>query len=526
VAPVCNTTLSVARRETSPAKLTVVTGPGCNIGEPGRTGTAAAVDDMARALWGLGLLSIAPLILSAMLNSSGPDDLKPGEWYEIPNSKLRAVLPVPKPAGSYGAITGAWSGGAYDMKRDRLVVWGGGHGDYAGNELYAFDLGKMTWNRIWGPTPNEFVPTGPAVPDDVYLDGRIIGTVSQPSFTDSGLRPETVYTYRIAAFDAAGNVSGQSRSVVIKTPKAPGETVSAAAPRDTRQVTTPPIPADVRAKAGTSTTVDLAWTASTDVAGFKVFRDGSPASRHTYDGLEYLPNIDRFWAHGGSLWSGSGGFSSATWLFDFESSTWTRRADAPGGPRIVYSAYDPLTGHMLVQRGGTLYEYDTVRDTWTRRGGHRTSLGVTGVAALDPKRRKFVVIGDGKLYAYDLTTSQPWTPKLIETSGDTDIVTGADPRGKRQRPGLEYDPVSDSLVAWHGGADVYTLNLETLVWTKHSAAASNKVVPGVAPSQGTFGRFRYVPSRNLFIAVNDINQNVYLYRLRMNRSTPPQMPSR
>jgi hypothetical protein len=34
----------------------------------------------------------------------------------------------------------AWGGGAHDTKRDRLIVWGGGHGDYGGNELYAFDV--------------------------------------------------------------------------------------------------------------------------------------------------------------------------------------------------------------------------------------------------------------------------------------------------------------------------------------------------------------------------------------------------
>jgi len=71
-------------------------------------------------------------------------------WYTVPNSKLHGdpaeALESEFPdiwqgngRGSDGRF--AWSGGALDTKRDRLVIWGGGHADYYGNELYAFYLG-------------------------------------------------------------------------------------------------------------------------------------------------------------------------------------------------------------------------------------------------------------------------------------------------------------------------------------------------------------------------------------------------
>ena len=81
--------------------------------------------------------------------------LKPGQWYEIPNSSLKesGVIPNPSPPGNSGAqaVIGAWSSGAYDSKRKQLVIWGGGHEDYAGNEIYAFDFKDLQLEKTVGP---------------------------------------------------------------------------------------------------------------------------------------------------------------------------------------------------------------------------------------------------------------------------------------------------------------------------------------------------------------------------------------
>ena len=44
--------------------------------------------------------------------------------------------------------------GAADTKRNRLIVWGGGHGDYQGNEIYALNLAAMppTMTRLTDPS--------------------------------------------------------------------------------------------------------------------------------------------------------------------------------------------------------------------------------------------------------------------------------------------------------------------------------------------------------------------------------------
>lgn len=72
---------------------------------------------------------------------------------ELPNTKIRAVLPNPPQQGYAPYLVDAWNGGAVDTVRNRLLVWGGGHSDYWGNEMYALDLGTLSMKRIIDPSP-------------------------------------------------------------------------------------------------------------------------------------------------------------------------------------------------------------------------------------------------------------------------------------------------------------------------------------------------------------------------------------
>src|SRR5262245_14988133 len=44
-------------------------------------------------------------------------------------------------------IISAWSSMAWDSNRRQLIIWGGGHGDYAGNDVYRFDAATLSWQR-------------------------------------------------------------------------------------------------------------------------------------------------------------------------------------------------------------------------------------------------------------------------------------------------------------------------------------------------------------------------------------------
>ena len=79
-------------------------------------------------------------------------DINPGN-----NPALNPSYPSPAPwagASDYQSIISKWSGGAWDEANKRFHVFGGGHSDYAGNELPAIDLGVNTpsWSLLRPPT--------------------------------------------------------------------------------------------------------------------------------------------------------------------------------------------------------------------------------------------------------------------------------------------------------------------------------------------------------------------------------------
>ena len=128
-----------------------------------------------RALTLFMTISILALALSTLPSHSAGRSTSPspqqnpintlpaGHWYEVPNSRLQDVgFQWPRqwlPGTTYSryhfdldAVIRSWGGGAYDTKRERLIVWGGGHAGYDGNEIYVFDVNMLRWERLTDPS--------------------------------------------------------------------------------------------------------------------------------------------------------------------------------------------------------------------------------------------------------------------------------------------------------------------------------------------------------------------------------------
>lgn len=103
---------------------------------------------------------------------------------------------------------------------------------------------------------------------NIYRNGSStpINTSSTTSYDDLTVAGSTAYTYKVAAYDAAGNTSAQSGAVSVTTP----------APPDT---TPPTIPANLRSTFASSTKITLTWDVSTDAGsgmqGYRVYKNGS-----------------------------------------------------------------------------------------------------------------------------------------------------------------------------------------------------------------------------------------------------------
>ena len=312
---------------------------------------------------------------------------------ELPNTKIRSVLPNPPQQGYAPYLVEAWNGGTVDTSRSRLLVWGGGHSDYWGNEVYALDLPTMSIKRIVEPSP-----------------------------------------------------------------------------QTSNATCTPSLP------------------------------DNTPTSRHTYDGLAYVAHLDRFFATNGSLAPcGSGG--QDTWTYDFGSQKWQlHTTEAPTSLYGTMAVYDAVTKLVYVKDTENFYSYSVENNRYTKLNTSSQSVDYHLSATLDTKRRKFVMIGDG-VQVIDLATG---TMTRMNTTNAPSLVTS------QQSPGVAYDPVADRVVAWHGGTNVYALNMDTGAWTQ---AATNTGPTAAAPSQGTFGRFEYIPQYKVFALINSIDQNAWVFRL-------------
>lgn len=112
-----------------------------------------------RRAWIFSVIALFGLSHSMSVSATVVDDLAPNIWLEIPNSKLQAINPCPTdncawsgPNVQFAGIMSAWSGGTFDTIDNRLIVFGGGHQAYYGNDVYGFDLDTLQWEQIMAPS--------------------------------------------------------------------------------------------------------------------------------------------------------------------------------------------------------------------------------------------------------------------------------------------------------------------------------------------------------------------------------------
>jgi len=364
--------------------------------------------------WVAWLLAVLAIVVSADVTTRAwigarvpggwPDNDIPGDpgWHEIPDTKLAPNCPNPSPGGTTGcaAVISAWNGGIADTKRNRLILWGGGHGDYYGNEVYALDLVAKKMVRLTDPSPVDSVSTCP----EAYPDGR-------------------------------------------------------------------------------------------------------PSSRHTYNGLAYIADMDKMFAFGGSK-ANCGFMSASTWTLDLRNLQWQsvipRDRYAPTGAPGAVADYDPASGTIYLSDTAGFYRYDPSAQEYKRLATfHGVDYHLSGIAV--PERRLFLMMGGpGQLWEVDLGPRSKHTPN--DWSGR---AHGCEKLLKAAYPGLAYDPVQGVVVGWAGGDSVILFDPARMSCTEKSFPGG----PGTPQPNGTNGRFRYFPALGAFVLVNDWKQNAYSLRL-------------
>jgi chitodextrinase len=116
--------------------------------------------------------------------------------------------------------------------------------------LSATGVSSTQVNLTWTASTDNVGVTG----YNIYRNGALAGTSTTTTYSDTGLSPNTAYSYYVKARDAAGNVSAVSGTVAASTQASP----------DTQA---PSAPTNLRASATSASQVDLSWIASNDNVG-------------------------------------------------------------------------------------------------------------------------------------------------------------------------------------------------------------------------------------------------------------------
>lgn len=357
-----------------------------------------------------------------------------GGWQQLTNTTLQSVCPPNNFGGMAYAfysmcpyVINAWNGGAADTKRNRLIIWGGGHGDYSGNEVYSLNLNATSPSMTRLTDPSVFDPT--TCPD--------------------------------------------------------------------------------------------------------ANADGTPVSRHTYNGLVYIPTADRLFSFEGAK-APCGNSSAHTYTLDLSASPPVWKAMDPTGgytPPTAGSgsvfgatcAYDPNSDSVICNWGSNymFLRYTYQNNTWTKLTDYSTSIvPAPSTAVIDPVRKLMIFVGNTvgvpKVMAVDISSGSSFA--LQDWSS---AVTGCDALAKADFPGLAYDAALDRIVGWpNAGNTVYLFNPDTKTCTAQ-AFSTGPQDAGSTTTTGTFGRFQYFPSLGAFALVSAANSNAYLLRLATTTGTVP-----
>ena len=377
---------------------------------------------------------------------------------------------------------------AYDTLRHRMILYGGGHQHYWGNDVFSLELSLVNTSA---PTPM------------FHLD-HSADPITCPS---GGPATTTVLAGNgaICRFDSNGAL----------------------------------------------TTV-LGHPGCTYVAGCTPTQLTNPSSVHTYNTTLYIPGYDEMTVFGGATApQGNAGsnvwlLSMGSVLYNCAPTTTNQQGCDPtwtpvGNPVMnnelnnvngvgSTAAYDPNTQGVWTQNQSALEWFNPANNTLT--GETTIGMGYHSTAVLDPIEKYLILIGpqstsppEGILYINIACNNPPactgsnFTLNRPTTTGCSNLIGGSNVNP--QYMGAFWDPIGKRVAIYpNAGNTIWYLDPTT--WTCSSetyGAAQGTDYPQDTPlpsgDAGTFGHFGYDPVLDVAILCNDPHNNCWY--LRFNR---------
>lgn len=393
------------------------------------------------------------------------DGMAENTWAKVNINQFNDVWPAPslEPAGGFGspkAVLEAWSSMAWDSKRGKLIFWGGGHANYAGNEVYQWDATTLEWER--SSLSSQVVLTNSSSNRYETVDGPLNSPISSHTYDNQN------YLANVDRFVTIGGASWNR-----------GGTFSIENPDGSLSNTGP------------------------------YFWDPSKADADKVGGLDGS-GVDPA-TPGGEMWENRNNISSLVGN-DRNFHNGTTAATEENGKDVVYIENRSGLWKMTVNDVN-----DSTQDTFERVGRRKVSVGAgPGGGDYDPNRNIYLrTVGDGFMF-YDLNTGGP--------GNDNQIVNYLDLTGGVFAPkagyGLVYDDVRDRFVFWDGDDNLFALTAPDILsangWTVSLIDPLSLVNPEASALpvfRGVLGKFEYLAGIDVFTGVVDpVAGDIWVYK--------------
>jgi len=114
-------------------------------------------------------------------------------WIRVNENKFNEVWRPeslrPNTLGGPYSIIQAWGSMAWDSNRGDLIFYGGGHGNYAGNEVYRWRASSLKWERASLPSQIKRIAGSPPHPDYTAIDGVFNAPVAAHTYDNNEYLP-------------------------------------------------------------------------------------------------------------------------------------------------------------------------------------------------------------------------------------------------------------------------------------------------------------------------------------------------
>lgn len=402
-----------------------------------------------------------------------------GSWLRVNQNSIAAVWAPERLRNSWtvqgtepSRIIGAWSSFAWDSRRSSLVIYGGGHANYSGNDVYTFNGGTLLWERSSLPSRVVATDLGGGYTYGYAADGADNAPASAHTYDN------TVYLRLADRVLTFGGASWNTGDVYLKADGRGGH-------RATGPYLFNPGRAHPDRVGGTS---------------------GSGVDPATPGG--------QMWQNRDALADVPGVYKPRNFVNGFSD------AGLRNGRDVVY------VGGAQFGTAMDLYRYtvndlaNPALDTWELVGVNWSSVDATdGSAALDTARQWFVRTGDGAVPFLAWDVNRAGADNRDVTIVPADLSGGAPVRFSGH--GIAFDQRRQHFLLWGGGGALWLLTppvdatvLTGSGWTlQRLTVAAGEVPAAQATSGGVLGKWQYAAELDVFVGLQDeLHGQVWIYK--------------